>query len=172
MSDATSIIKSLYLKKSEPKNSFQHDEVTPIVPEPFILPPPIPEVKRIMPEKPKIVAAALACQRRGITQRRSGVLDLSQVLNAWYEKRGSAVQLNGRRVYKNSPGAWVYFDFKGLTYKLAGDTKDFAVKRFLDLVLRAQDPDSVLIIATGKKGNPVLRLAGESEAEGWYCTSS
>ena len=170
MSDATSIIKSLYLKKSEPKNSFQHDEVTPIVPEPFILPPPIPEVKRIMREIPKVAATALACQRIGMTKKLSGVLDLSQALKTWYENRGGAVQLNGKRVYKNSPGAWVYFDYKGLTYKLAGDTKDFAVKRFLDLVVRAQDPDSVLIPATGKKGNPVLRLAGQSEAQGWYCT--
>ena len=98
--------------------------------------------------------------------------DLILFLDKWYANRANSVQLDGNHQYHNNPSECYLFRFKGRNYRLAGDTKDFAVKRFLDLVGKAQDPDSILIPATGKKGNPVLRLAGESEAEGWYCTSS
>ena len=126
----------------------------------------------ILDKKPEIVATAFACQRYGITQKRSGISDLSLVLKSWCDMKGNAVQFDGSIKYENNPGPWVYFDFKGKTYKLAGDTKDFAVKRFLDLVEKAEDPDSVLIVATGRAGNPVLRLLGQSKAEGWYCTQA
>ena len=98
--------------------------------------------------------------------------DLILFLDKWYANRANSVQLDGNHQYHNNPSECYLFRFKGRNYRLAGDTKDFAVKRFLDLVKMAADPESVLIEATGRTGNPVLRLAGQSKAEGWYCTGT
>jgi hypothetical protein len=158
MSDAKSVISNLYLNKTETKPSEIHEEIKPFVSQPL-------EV-----QMPFNIPASRECLRTGIAQRRNGVFDLAQYLEAWYNQRGQAVQLDGSRSYRSNPAPWVYFNYQGRVYKLAGDTKDRAIKSFLDRVQNTSDYDSVFDLAIGKKGNPVLRLSGLIKAEGWYCT--
>ncbi len=158
MSDAKSVISNLYLKKTETKLSEIHEEVKPFVSQPIDV------------QMPLNILASQECLRTGIAQRRNGVFDLAQYLEAWYNQRGQAVQLDGSSLYRSNPAPWVYFNYQGRVYKLAGDSKDRAIKSFLDRVQNSSDFDLVFDLAIGKKWNPVLRLAGLIKADGWYCT--
>jgi hypothetical protein len=162
MSDAKCVISNLYLKKSE---SNANSEVKlPVEAKPFTIEPELAVA-------PVAVATSLACAKTGLSLRKNGITDLALYLESWYLTKGAAVQLDGKDYYKNNPAPWVYFEYQGGIYKLAGDTKDWAVKNFIDLARGNHAYSTVLVPDIGKKGNPVLRLAGSSNAKGWYCTS-
>ena len=97
------------------------------------------------------------------------LLLLKNHLEAWYVSRGSSVQLDGSSAYANNPSAWVYFTFNKKIWKLAGDTRDVAVKKFID-EFNQHGSTGLLIESKGQNNSSVLRIKNSADADGWYCT--
>lgn len=98
-------------------------------------------------------------------------INLNKVLTDWYDSKGNEVQLDGASSYTSNPSGWINFIYNREFYKLNGDTKDIAVKEFLDLFKSSGgDIDQVLTPSKTQEGNDCLKLESKSNAaSGWYC---
>lgn len=93
--------------------------------------------------------------------------NIKKVLCDWLQNKGDEVQLDGAQSYQNNQQGWVYFIYNKQYFKLNGDTKEEAVKKFCELYESYNgDPDLIFV----QHGN-YLRLNDKEylEGNGWYC---
>lgn len=104
------------------------------------------------------------------TKKITPILEVFIKLKQLTDNKSGAVQVDGSKVRHPNRNAFLFFEYHGQIYGLAGDTTMKAAKRFIDLSVELGSPTAALKMGLTKKDQPCLKLVdGSPKGKGWYC---